>query len=74
MGRLPRWFAGALLAPVLAVATLVAVPWHRTDDRVREIRFSGATSRGSVVWTRTDPDSGEAVFLAVYATHVQGGS
>lgn len=30
--------------------------------------------RGSRVWTRTDPDTGEAVFVAVYATHERDGA
>lgn len=51
----------------------------RTTGRVRHLKSTLARvpddldSREGVVWTRTDRDSGEAVFVAIYATHARDG-
>jgi hypothetical protein len=47
----------------------------RSTDEVRHLRSrlervpDDVDPRDSVVWTRTDPDSGEAIFVAVYGRH-----
>lgn len=48
MRRWLWWFGGLLLALVLAVITALAVLARRTDDGVRDVPFSRASSRGRV--------------------------
>lgn len=78
-----RWHEGFRLGAWLAsFATTrlgqLNLPGRSTDD-VRRLESTlaavpaAADPRESVVWTRTDPESGAAVFVAVYATHEHDG-
>lgn len=56
--------------------------WHRLESRFLDIAEPGATSTDDTAeparedvraWIRTDPETGEAVFVALYATHHRDG-
>ncbi|MCU4973692.1 hypothetical protein OB955_13205 [Halobacteria archaeon AArc-m2/3/4] len=70
--------AGAWLA-AFVTSRLEQLNLPGRNGRVRrlESEIAGvvptADPRGSRVWTRTDPDRGHAVFVAVYATHDRDG-
>lgn len=78
-----RWHrgfrVGAWLAAFLTTRhEQLNLPGRTSEDR-RRLASSLARvpedvdPRDSVVWTRTDPEGGEAVFVAIYATHDHDG-
>ena len=75
----PGFRLGAALAgPITRRLEQLNLPGRSTDDPQRlESRFvaldDAADPREGVrAWIRTDPDSGEAVFVALYASHERG--
>ncbi|MFC7213799.1 hypothetical protein ACFQO4_06855 [Saliphagus sp. GCM10025334] len=78
-----RWHRGFRLGAWLASFATARLEQlnlpGRSDGRTRRLESrlarvpTSADPRGARVWTRTDPDSGEAVFVAVYTTHERAG-
>ncbi|MFC7237387.1 hypothetical protein ACFQS4_04010 [Saliphagus sp. GCM10025317] len=78
-----RWHRGFRLGAWLASFATARLEQlnlpGRSDGRTRRLESrlarvpTSADPRDARVWTRTDPDSGEAVFVAIYATHERAG-
>lgn len=47
---------------------------RRLESRIVRVAPSAGVTGDPRVWTRTDPDTGRAVFVAVYATHERDGT
>ena len=47
--------------------------WRRLDSRIVAIDSDADTRAGARAWVRTDPETGEAVFVAMYGHHRAGG-
>ena len=83
MGYTVEWHRGFRLGAWLASFATTAIGQlnlpGRSDDGVRHLESRLASvpdsvdPRDSVVWTRTDPASGAAVFVAIYARHTHQG-
>lgn len=83
MGYTVRWHRGfrpgAWLASFLTTWLGQLNLPGRSTDTVRYLESElvavpeAVDPRGSVVWTRTDPDGGQAVFVAIYASHEHDG-